>query len=173
MKITYYVAASIDGFIARKNGSVDWLDQFNDSGEDYGYQAFYDSVDALIMGRSTYEQILTFGDWPYSGKPAFVLSSRSLEHGKPDVFPATDLNQLGKQLEAEGFERVWLTGGGQTASALLKNGLLDEMIVSYMPIALGTGIPLFAQPAKESEMEICDQTSYKSGVVQITYRLKS
>ncbi|MBC8400257.1 MAG: dihydrofolate reductase, partial [Candidatus Marinimicrobia bacterium] len=78
MKITYYVAASIDGFIARSDGSVDWLEQVNQSDEDFSYTAFYNSVDALVMGRVTYEQVLSFGDWLYPDKPTFILTSHSL-----------------------------------------------------------------------------------------------
>ncbi|MFH1850904.1 MAG: dihydrofolate reductase family protein [Candidatus Neomarinimicrobiota bacterium] len=173
MKITYYAAASIDGYIARSDGSIDWLDPFHQSNQDYGYAAFYDSVDALVMGRTTYEQIRGFGDWPYSGKPALVLTSRLLIGEHIAIKFVTTVDQLVAELNQSGYNHIWLVGGGKTAAAFLRAGLIDELTVSYIPVALGTGIPLFAEQAAEMEMEIIASEVYPDGVVQITYRIKS
>ena len=172
MKITYYVAASLDGFIARANGSVDWLEQINQSGDDYGYADYYNSVDALVMGRVTYEQVLGSGDWPYPDKPTFILTSHSLATDHNDVKLVATINQLIDKLNQSEYNHIWLVGGGKTASTFLQAGILDELIVSYIPIALGSGIPLFSAPAVEAEIEIIGSDDHPGGVVQITYRIK-
>jgi len=172
VKITYYAAASIDGFVARTDGSVDWLTQPEQGGEDYGYTTFYQSVDALVMGRVTYEQVLSFGDWPYPDKTVFVLSNHSLTEERDDVKIVATIDQLIDELNQSGYKHIWLVGGGKTASTFLQTGLLDEMIVSYIPVALGSGISLFSEPTAETKMEIISSVDYPDGVVQITYRIK-
>ena len=172
MKITYYAAASIDGFIARTDGSVDWLPQPEQGGEDYGYTTFYQSVDALVIGRVTYEQVLSFGDWPYTDKAVFVLSNCSLTEERDDVKIVATIDQLIDELNQSGYKHLWLVGGGKTASTFLQAGLLNKLIISYVPVALGSGIPLFSEPAAEIEMEIISSADFPDGVVQITYRIK-
>lgn len=152
MKITYYVAASLDGFIARSDGCVDWLESFHQNDDDYGYAAYYNSVDALVMGRATYEQVLGFGDWAYPDKPTFILTSRSLTTDRNDVKMVATTDQLIDELNQSGYKHVWLVGGGKAASTFLQAGILDELIVSYIPVALGSGIQLFSVPAAETEL---------------------
>jgi len=172
MKITYYVAASIDGFIAKTDGSVDWLPQPEQGVEDYGYTTFYQSVDALVMGRVTYEQVLSFGDWPYPDKPVLVLSGQSITADQDNVMLYAGISELADKIYQFGYKHIWLVGGGKTASTFLQAGLLDELIVTYIPVALGSGISLFSEPAAETEMEIINSTDYPTGVVQITYGIK-
>ncbi|WP_088893508.1 dihydrofolate reductase family protein [Leptolyngbya ohadii] len=176
--IIYYVAASIDGYIATPDGSVDWLNAFENnseenSGEDYGYEAFYQSIDGLIMGSHTYEQVCSFGEWVYPGKPCWVLSQRSIPVSQPEVTlthqPPEAIVPL---LEAQKLQRVWLVGGGQIATAFYQRGFLDEFILSLMPIVLGSGIPLL-QPTERSQMlELTEAKTFPSGVVQLYYRRK-
>jgi len=118
MKASVYIATSLDGFIARKDGSVDWLNEANavvPEGEDCGYQAFIDSVDTLIMGRKTYEQVLTFGQWPYGSTPVFVLSSTQISF--PSSVPDTVTHSseqpraLLERLSREGIGHVYVDGG--------------------------------------------------------------
>lgn len=121
-KVTVFIASSLDGYIARPDGRVDWL--FTD--EDYGYADFYASVDTLVMGYRTYEQILTFGDWPYPGKAAYVLSRfHSREAAGPVQF-VRELPDVG--------ENVWLVGGAQAIQAYADAGRIDKWIISIHPI---------------------------------------
>ncbi len=173
MNITYYVATSIDGFIARSDDSIDWLPQPELGGEDYGYTVFYQSIDVLIMGRKTYQQILSFGDWPYPDKPTYVLSSSSLMIDRGDVKIVTAINQLIDELNQHGYKHIWLVGGGTTAGVLLDNQLIDRVIQTIVPIALGEGIPLFVGHTIEREAQIENTCQFADGLVQISYRMNN
>lgn len=167
--IVYYVAASLDGFIATPDGGVGWLAPFEASGEDYGYAAFYATVDALLLGSRTYEQSLTFGPWPYEGKPTWVFSHRSFESG-PDV-TVTENTPLGvaAELDARGVRRAWLVGGAALAASFRAEGLITEYIVSVMPVILGGGVPLFAGPGSQERLRVVESRTYDDGVVQVRY----
>jgi dihydrofolate reductase len=164
-----YIASSIDGFIARADGGIDWLDAVNDSDEDYGYQAFYDSVDALIMGSNTYTQVLEFGDWPYPGKPTYVLSSRDLPNALQDVqIIPPDIPAMLPRIEHH--QKMWLVGGGALVKSFHQSGLISEYIISMIPIVLGDGIALFQAPLTEQSLKLVSAQHYPSGLVQIHYR---
>ena len=145
-EIVYYVAASLDGFIATPDGGVEWLAPWEGSGQDYGYAAFLSSVDGLVLGSRTYEQALTFGSWPYGGKRAWVLSSRRLDAVPGAVVTDGTPNDVVAEMAALGLRRVWLVGGGAIAGAFRAEGLISEYIVSVMPVILGGGVPLFRGP---------------------------
>lgn len=170
--ILLYIATSIDGYIATKDGGVEWLSVVDGSGSDYGYHAFYDSVDALIMGSKTYQQILDFGEWPYPGKPSYILTRQALESSRDDViFISEEPLDLMRRLEAEGMQRVWMVGGGQIVASFIKSGLIDEYIISIVPILLGEGIPLFQAPLPEMSLEVVESTLYSSsGLLQVHYK---
>ncbi|WP_271411453.1 dihydrofolate reductase family protein [Pseudomonas sp. Q1-7] len=169
--LIYYVAASLDGYIARPDGRVDWLEAIEESGDDHGYQAFYDSIDGLLMGRATYETLLAFGgDWPYPGKPCLVLARGDLPPAAPDVRINHDTPaQAIEQLAAAGCKRIWLVGGGSLAGSCYSAGLLDELVVSVIPHLLGAGIPLFAA-GLERRLQLREQRSFPTGVVQLHYQ---
>lgn len=174
MKIVYYVASSLDGFIAGEDGDVSWLSQF-DSG-DYGYADFYESVDAVIMGRNTSEFLAELDEWPYEDKPAIICSA-SLEDVDDDSVAVTDkpVREIVSELRKEKIDLLWLVGGGQLAGSFLTEGLLDEVVVSLMPVVLGKGIPLFSCSDKKmmTSLKLRDSTQYKTGVVQLRYRLRT
>ncbi len=136
---------------------MDWL--FTD--KDYGYADFYASVDTLVMGYRTYEQILTFGDWPYSGKAAYVLSH------SPAPPPAAPV-QFVRELPDAG-ENIWLVGGAQAIQTYADAGRIDEWIISMHPILLGDGIPLFPQRTVEQTLMLVGSCSYPDGLVQLHY----
>ena len=146
-KTTVYIATSVDGFIARADGAIDWLE--HDAGDDdYGFHAFMASIDAIILGRATYQQVLGFGVWPYKGKRVTVYS-RTLgpddtpEHLRDQVeFSGLPPGELLDQLGRAGVAHVYVDGG-KTVQSFLAAGLIDELIISRMPILLGAGIPLF------------------------------
>lgn len=171
--LIYYVAMSVDGFIADKNGGVGWLEQIppSPSGSDYGYGRLLTNTDALIMGRATYEQILGFGDWPYAGKMTWVMTSQPFVSQRDDVIishqsPADVIAAIrGRELG-----QIWLVGGGTLAKAFHDQSLIDEYIISVIPQLLGEGIPLFAVGAQEMPLTLTHAETYDSGVVQMTYK---
>jgi dihydrofolate reductase len=168
--IVHYVAASADGFIATRDGAVDWLAPFEAADEDYGYAAFYASVDALLLGRRTYEQCLTFGAWPYQGKPSWVFASEPLADPPAGVVRAEGSpRDVYEALAAQGFRRVWLVGGSQLAAAFRAARLVSEYVVSVVPVLLGAGVPLFASPGPREPLRLRETTAYPNGVVQLRW----
>lgn len=168
-EVVYYVASSLDGFIATSDGGVEWLEPFQATGSDYGFSAFYEGVDALVMGSRTYEQTLTFGPSPHADKPVLVLSSRNLpprNHVEvADLGPAEAV----KRLEAAGASTMWLVGGGELAGSFARAGLVDIYIVSVMPVLLGSGVPLLGERGASGALSL-RRTERIGDVVQCTYR---
>ena len=170
--LIYYVASSLDGYIARPDGRVDWLDSIDASTEDHGHQAFYAGIDGLLMGRGTYDAVQGLADdWPYADRPCMVLTRHPMQQAPTGVIaryasPAEGLSEL----EQLGCQRIWLVGGGALAGTCLAAGLLDELVVSLEPYLLGAGIPLFAT-ALERRLKLHEQRSFSSGVVQLHYQL--
>lgn len=170
LQVVYYVASSLDGFIATPDGGIDWLAPFESSGEDYGYSAFYESIDAIIVGSTTFAQTLTFGEWPYPGKPVWVFSSRALEVDHDDVTVTHESpGTVAGQIERRGLSRAWLVGGGALAGSFLQAGLITEFVVSVIPIILGSGIPLFGASEAQTRLRLLAVTPYADGVCQLRY----
>ena len=145
MKITYYVATSLDGFIAREDGDVSWLDDMNIDMTDTGYDDFFASIDSLVMGRSTYDFIFNYGSWPYGDKPTWVCTSSELEILEgANLKIAKTADDVVKEAESKRLKHLWLVGGGKLASSFLEKGLLTHLCISEMPVKLEFGIPLFA-----------------------------
>jgi dihydrofolate reductase len=159
VEIVYYVAASLDGFIATPDGGIEWLQPFEHTGEDYGYAEFYASVEAVLMGRKTYEQCLKFPEWPYAGKPYWMLS------GSNGNTPTSVVAEM----RSRGIRRAWLVGGGRLAAAFRAEGLITEHIVSVIPVLLGAGIPLFHGAASRQDLKLLGTKSYDNGIVQLRY----
>ncbi|MDP6048567.1 MAG: dihydrofolate reductase family protein [Candidatus Bathyarchaeota archaeon] len=143
-----YIAASLDGFIATKDGGLDWLNEIpNPDQTDYRYAEFNSGIDAIVMGRNTFEKVLTFGFWPYD-KPVFVLS-HTLESvpddivGKAEIVKG-DLRNLLDKLKKRGLQNLYIDGG-RVIQSFLEEDLIDEMIITRVPILLGEGIPLFGK----------------------------
>ncbi|MCU7845663.1 MAG: dihydrofolate reductase family protein [Candidatus Thiodiazotropha sp. (ex Monitilora ramsayi)] len=173
MKITYYVASSLDGFIAKEGGDVSWLDELGVSMSDTGYEGFYSTVDALVMGRKTYEFVVNYGQWPYGDKPVWVCSSRkilpmegcNLQEGSTpeDVYKtATEMN----------IKHLWCVGGGELASSFMEAKLLTNIYLSLMPVLLGSGIKLFGNLPSDVMLNKVREKSYASGMVQLEYAIK-
>ncbi len=171
-KISIYIATSIDGYIARKDGSLDWLDQVGGFDEDYGFQKLLDSIDAVILGRNTYEIAARVIDWPYKGKRIVVLSnSLQVVREEAELFRG-DLTQLVFQLHSDGIKHVWIDGG-VTISQFLDLQMVDSMTLSVIPVILGGGMPLFSEIGKELPCRLVSSQSYPSGLVQLNYELKT
>lgn len=176
MKASVYIATSVDGFIARTNGGIDWLPGAEDAegSEDYGYQEFIDSVDALIMGRNTYELALSFDLWPYGEKPVFVLSSRGIDI--PDDIARTVESMCGTPREVvcriseRGFKHLYIDGG-KTIQGFLTEGLIQQLIITKVPILIGTGIPLFSSLPNDVRLHHLETRQFENGLVQSKYKV--
>ena len=175
MKVSVFIATSLDGFIAREDGGIDWLNEANASapeGEDCGFQLFMDSVDALVMGRKTYEQVLSFGQWPYGETPVVVLSRNpvSFPENVPDTtsHSSKSCQDLLRQLSDSGAKHVYVDGG-TTIQGFLSHGLIDEITITAVPVLLGGGIPLFGTIKDDIQLSHVYTNAYKSGFVQTKY----
>lgn len=163
-----YVATTLDGYIASSDGSIEWLSSLEMGGEDNGYTAFYETIDALIMGSITYEQVLEFGDWAYPGKLSYILTSRNLLTDRSDVMFVNTIDVVLEDIKRKGLKRVWIVGGGKVASSFMVKGLVDEYILTLIPIILGTGISLY-QATSEQKLNLVKTKSYTSGAVELHY----
>ena len=173
-----YIATSIDGYIARNDGSIDWLDEANGlvpEGEDCGFKVFMDSVDTLVMGRKTFEQVMSFGQWPYGKTPVVVLSHDPVEipsHLSDTVYCSSESPRaLLDRLSAEGAKHVYVDGGNTVQGFLVKS-LIDEITITRIPIAIGDGIPLFDPAGEDVKLNHLHTTAYDFGFVQTTYRVE-
>lgn len=173
-RIKLYIACSLDGFIAREDGSIDWLTEYeNNSETDYGYSEFYESIGTVLMGRKTYEQALGFGDWPYGEKKAYVFTrQKELLHREKNVeFISGDIGKFVSQLEENTEEDIWLVGGSQLVKAFLEENLVQDFIVFLVPIILGSGIPLFDCIGKEIRLRTGEVERYENGLVKVEYEV--
>jgi dihydrofolate reductase len=164
-----FIATSLDGFIARRDGGIDWLSLVEAPGEDYGYARFFTDVDALIMGRRTYDTARGFPSWPYGGKRCVVLTHNPPEARHGEVFHAGPALPLLEQLHAQGVRRVYVDGGA-VIRQFLRDDLIDDMTLSIVPVLLGDGIPLFEGGGPERRLRLEASQAFPSGLVQIRYR---
>ncbi len=165
--IILFIASSLDGFIARPDGSVDWLFMDND----YGYNEFYRSIDVVLMGRKTYEQTLEFGEYPYQDKKSYIFTRSSDMQGVDGVeFISDDLESFVRNLKNKTGRDIWLVGGAEITSLFLRHGLIDRFVISVHPLILGDGIPLFPQGIETVQLDFVRANSFDSGLVQLTYR---
>ncbi|NUN64161.1 dihydrofolate reductase [Pseudanabaena biceps] len=169
-QLILYIATSLDGYVARSSGAVDWL--FTD--QDYGYEDFYSTCDRLIMGRKTYEQIQSWGDYPYPEKLGFVFSQtikcdRKCDRDENVTFISGDLVSFVKDLKLQSGKDIWLVGGAEIAKTCLENKLIDKLILSIHPIVLGEGLALFSAPLPTLNLKLADSQTFDTGLVQLTY----
>ena len=185
MKVSAFIATSIDGFIARTNGDIDWLDQANallPVGEDCGYSHFFKQIDCLIVGRKTFEKVLSFKEWPYGEKIVFVMSKKgiTLPERLSTTVSSTDKSpsELKQELAQKGFKRIYIDGG-QVISSFLNSGLLDEITITRIPVMIHEGIPLFKSHGDFSSLtkhdlwfELAESRSWPFGFIQEVWKLK-
>jgi dihydrofolate reductase len=172
-----YIATSLDGFISRPDGDIDWLNRANalvPPGEDCGYAKFMETVDVLVMGRNTYEQVVTFEPWPYTGREVVVLSTQTVtvpEHLRASVVTSSETPAaLLARLASRGVQHVYVDGG-KTVQRFLADGLIHELTITVIPVLLGSGRPLFSSASREQRLELLSSRAYEFGFVQSTYRV--
>lgn len=176
-KTSVFIATSLDGFIARSDGDIDWLNRANAAvpdGEDCGYGNFIETVDAIVMGRNTFEQVLTFDEWAYGDKRVVVLSRTGVV--VPDALRATVLVSsespalLLERLREGGVQNVYIDGG-KTIQSFLRAGLIDELTITIIPILLGAGKTLFGAINSDIGLHHISSLTYEFGFVQSKYRI--
>ena len=168
-KVHLYITSSIDGFIAREDGAVDWL--FTEG--DYGYYDFIKTVDTVIMGGATYRQVLTFGEWPYKEFDSIVITKdKSLTSPEQVEFISDNIPETIKELKARDGKDIWLLGGGQINTLFLNEGLIDQVWWFIHPVVLGSGLSLFASGGIETWFDVSETEHYNTGMVKIIYTRK-
>lgn len=174
-KIKLYIATSLDNYIARPNGEIDWLETFpTPEGEDFGYAAFMETVTTTLMGNKTYQQVLGFDmPFPYADKENFVFTrQKGLEPTEHVQFVSENIISFIQSLKEKPGKNIWLIGGGQLNTVLLNHDLIDEMILTVLPIVLGEGIPLFGGKPEEQIFNLLNHQVFDNGFVQLTYQRK-
>ena len=178
LKASVFIATSLDGMIARTDGNLDWLDAASATvppGEDCGYRAFMETVDVLVMGRKTFDKVLSFGEWPYGEMPVVVLSSHPIKFS--DRLPSTVTHsseepaKLCGRLEEEGVRHIYVDGG-LTVQRFLVAGLIDEVIITLIPVLLGEGTPLFGSLTEDIPLRCLGSKAFDFGFVQVHYAVE-
>ena len=174
-KVILYIAASIDGYIARPDGNVDWLDdpEYLVEGEDMGYGDFYASIDTTLMGHATYQEVLGFDiPFPYPDKKNYVISRSERENDENVEYISGDIVTFTKQLKSQSGKDIWLIGGGKINTIFLENGLIDQIILTIVPVILGDGIPMFQKGSIETKFILQKTENFPNGMVQLTFKKK-
>jgi dihydrofolate reductase len=176
IKASVFIATSLDGFIARANGDLGWLTeaQSTSTEQDYGYHEFMDTVDTIVVGRNTFELVLTFDTWPYGGKKVVVLSSKP-SAVPPHLVDSVEWLSLPPQhlvewLAARGATHFYVDGG-KTIQGFLRTGLIDELTITRLPILIGTGVPLFGPLDLDVKLTHLATRQFENGFVQSKYRV--
>lgn len=170
-----FIAISLDGFIARLNGDVNWLMERDDPSEDHGYGDFIADIDLIVMGRGTYEKVLELGPWPYD-RPVLVMSAKLSETPVPDAlvgkvnFTSAQPIELMAELASQDVRRVYVDGG-KLVQAFLREGLISDLVITVAPVLLGQGRPLFGAMEADVDLELVSSRSFPSGLVQSTYKV--
>jgi dihydrofolate reductase len=170
-KVVIFIAMSLDGYIARPDGDIGFLSVVEQKGVDYGYSDFMKSVDTVIIGRKTYDHVIEMGyDYPHQDKDVYILSrSERPEVGLPKYFKGS-LEGLVAELKAKEGKDILCDGGADVINAMLNENLIDEFIVSVIPLLLGDGIPLFKAGRPENQLELISSKQYEKGLVQLHYK---
>lgn len=171
MKASVFVGVSLDGFIARSGGELDFLPP--GGGEPHGYDEFIASVDALLIGRNTYEAVLAFNEWPYGDKPVFTLSTHALPPAPAGAIVKSLSGEpagIVRQLEARGFRHIYVDGG-ITIQRFLRAGMIQHIVITRVPVLIGAGIPLFGPLHRDTVLRHLATRSYASGLVSSEYEV--
>jgi dihydrofolate reductase len=180
--VTIHMVASLDGFVARRDGRVDWMETSDEfaGGETIApgvVEAFLKTIDCYVMGSRTYETALRFESqgfgWAYGDKPTFVLTSRDLPRTRDTVeFHSGDLAQFITEQLRPRFRSIWVVGGGAVSGECLRRGLADEVRYSILPILIGDGIPFFEKLDRDVALHLAETKAYKNGMVGLRYEVR-
>jgi dihydrofolate reductase len=163
-----HIAVSLDARIARADGGFDWLE--GHPPDAFGFAEFYAGVDAILMGRSTYDVVRAMPDWPYAGKPCVVVTRRPLDDAPPGVVArGGDMAAIAAAMEADGHARIWVEGGGEVIRQMLAIGRLDVLEMAVLPHILGAGIPLFPPGTPETALRLVSCAPREGGALHVIY----
>jgi dihydrofolate reductase len=169
-KLMLYIAVSLDGYIAREDGDITWLSVAEREGEDYGYNAFVKEVDTVIMGRKTYDKVLSLGiDFPHRGRKCYVLSKTRKGSDEYVEFFNGEVSELTEQIRKAPGLNIFCDGGAEVVHELMMRNLIDSFIISIIPVLLGGGISLFKNGRPEQKLNFIRSLSFPSGLVQLWY----
>ena len=170
-KVILYIAMSLDGYIARENGDISWLSVVEKTGEDYGYSKFIESIDTVIMGRKTYEKVMSFGiEFPHKDKKCYVISRAKTGIDENVEYYSGSFEELITTLKKKDGKNIFVDGGAEIVNELMKINRLDEFVISIVPIFLGNGIRLFKDGRHEQNLKLIDSTKFSTGLVQLWYK---
>ncbi|TGN28027.1 dihydrofolate reductase family protein [Empedobacter tilapiae] len=170
-KVILYIATSLDGYIAKPDDNLDFLSIVEQDGQDYGYNDFIQTVDTVIVGRRTYDKVASMGfDFPHSDKDAYIITRTPRSSIGSIKFYTDDLTLLINKLKSEDGKNIFCDGGAEIVNELLKNNLIDEFIISVIPILVGNGIKLFKDDRPELKLELISVRSFEKGLVQLHYK---
>ncbi|MGV0923861.1 dihydrofolate reductase family protein [Empedobacter tilapiae] len=170
-KVILYIATSLDGYIAKPDDNLDFLSIVEQDGQDYGYNDFIQTVDTVIVGRRTYDKVASMGfDFPHSDKDAYIITRTPRSSIGSIKFYTDDLTLLINKLKSEDGKNIFCDGGAEIVNELLKNNLIDEFIISVIPILVGNGIKLFKDDRPELKLELISVKSFEKGLVQLHYK---
>lgn len=173
-KIKLYIAASLDGYLARPDGDIEWLTGFpNPSKSDYGYMDFLKTIDIVIMGGRTFYDILAMDvKWPYEKQTSYIVTRKPEQSSDNIKFISENVIQTISELRNQSGKDIWIVGGGELIAMLLNENLIDEMILFHVPLMLGNGIRLFPSQSKNIQWELKDSKAYDSGILEVKYLRK-
>lgn len=172
-KVFVFIAMSVDGFIAGKNGDISFLDKYNTDTEDYGYNKIMENVGTVIIGYNSYQKVLSFGVWPYD-KKIYVLTSKTNLENDPNVeFFYGDLNDLISKIKSNNDKDIFVDGGGKVVQSFYKKDLIDEITINLVPEILGSGMELFGSMDINKNLSTISVKQFTNGLVQLRYSIKS
>lgn len=170
-KLILYIAMSLDGYIAKPNDDIEFLSMVAQEGQDYGYSDFIKTVDAVIVGRKTYDKVLSMGfDFPHADKDAYIITRTPRPNIGSVKFYTGDLRSLVTTLKSKEGKNIYCDGGAEIVNELMKHDLIDEMIISIIPIFVGEGIKLFKDGRPEQKLELVSARSFDKGLTQLHYK---
>lgn len=171
-KVILYISSSLDGFIAGPNNDLSFLDKMHLEGEDYGYTSFVNSIDTVLVGRKTYQWVIDQGyEYPHGNKMTYVITRQKKKSTDNLHFYDGDLKTLVAKLKTEKGRNIYCDGGAKIVNMMLQAGLIDEIILSVIPVLLGAGTSLFSTTYPKKALELLKSQSYSSGLTQLHYRL--
>ncbi|PTM01862.1 MAG: dihydrofolate reductase [Bacteroidetes bacterium] len=171
-KVILYISCSLDGYLAGPENDLSFLEKVHIAGEDYGYTTFVDGVDSVIVGRKTYQWVIDQGfEYPHADKETYIITRNTRESEGKRHFYTGDLKQLVAELKNRGSKDIYCDGGAEIVNLMLKQKLIDEIILSVVPVILGDGTPLFKNGLPKSELTLLNSQSYASGLVQLHYQI--
>lgn len=170
-KLVLYIATSLDGYIAKPNDDLGFLSIVEQEGQDYGYSEFIKTVDAVIVGRKTYDKVIAMGfDFPHADKDAYIITRTPRPNIGSVKFYTDDLKSLVERLKSEKGKNIYCDGGAEIVNELLKDDLIDEFIISIIPILVGNGTKLFKDGRPEIKLELVSVKSFEKGLTQLHYK---